>query len=92
MSLCTCRFYNFCKIFHRRDLSAAGAVISVTPGAKAVSEGAVAAVTLVNHTIDIAANGRLFNALGSGGLFSAVSGGKSRYSTGSHVDCKEFSL
>ncbi|MDR1433302.1 MAG: glycosyltransferase [Puniceicoccales bacterium] len=59
--------------------------------AKALSEGNAAALTLVCNTVNAAADGRLFHAARNGGVFSSISGGKSRYDTGSHVDCNEFS-
>jgi hypothetical protein len=64
--------------------------------AKAFSEGYLAGVTLLNQNADLAAGKGMYeavNAAGYGlGIFGTLSGGWSRYDTGSHVDLASISL
>ncbi|GHU19640.1 hypothetical protein FACS189475_07190 [Betaproteobacteria bacterium] len=73
---------------------------SVTPGTKALSEGFLSGMTLVNQSTDLAAEQGM-NALRqeirrSEGqrpiAFGVLSGGSSRYKTGSHIDVDSLSL
>jgi autotransporter-associated beta strand protein len=78
---------------------------AVNPRAKALSEGFLGGVALINQSADLAAgagledaaaaarsaSGRAGTAYGISG-FGAISGGFSRYHTGSHVDMKSLSL
>lgn len=75
---------------------------STTPGAKALSEGFLAGLGLVNQGADLAAGQGMADAMdaarraGSAGMglgaFGLLSGGKLRYNTGSHVDMSSISL
>jgi glycosyltransferase involved in cell wall biosynthesis len=58
---------------------------------KALLEGSAATTALLNATIDGAADGRVFNSAQNGGTFCSVSGGKSRYTSGSRVNLRDFS-
>ncbi|MDR2628969.1 MAG: autotransporter domain-containing protein, partial [Puniceicoccales bacterium] len=59
---------------------------------KALLEGSAAATTFVNAAINGAVDGRVFNSARDGKIFCSISAGKSRYTSGSHVDCKNFSV
>ena len=76
---------------------------SATPGSKALSEGFLAGLTLMNLNADLAAGQGMAEAVQSArragietgmglGAFGALSAGKLRYNTGSHVDMASFSL
>ena len=72
------------------------------PQTKALSEGTLGSVAMVNQGADLAAGQGMESAVRSaraglaGGYgmagFGAISGGQSRYNTGSHVDMSSFSL
>jgi outer membrane autotransporter protein len=85
------------------DLYAEITSVEASPESKALSEGALAGLSLVNQGADlIAGKGMAEAAKASGqagatggyslGTFGAVSGGFSRYNTGSHVDMSSLSL
>jgi hypothetical protein len=72
--------------------------ISVHPQAKALSEGQAGGLAFVNQGQDLLAGQGIRRAVSSAAAtngpaaFSAFSGGKSRYDTGSHVDVNGVSL
>jgi hypothetical protein len=63
---------------------------TLAPHTKAFSEGAIAAVGAVNRAIDFVADAGIQNFMEQGRIFTAFSGGMSRYQSGSHVDANEF--
>ncbi|MDR1396189.1 MAG: autotransporter outer membrane beta-barrel domain-containing protein [Desulfarculales bacterium] len=76
---------------------------AVAPETKSLSEGRLSGVTLVSQGADLIAGQGMDSALkaaraGEGGegyglaSFAAISGGRSRYNTGSHVDMSSLSL
>jgi autotransporter-associated beta strand protein len=75
---------------------------SLNPQAKALSEGFISGVALVNQGADVVAGQGMESAVrsaragleGGYGLaaFGTLSGGWSRYNTGSHIDMSSFSL
>jgi hypothetical protein len=73
-------------------LSASGSngPFRLLPHSKTLLEGVEAAMTLLGSTVDLAVNAFPSISLRDG-LFACVSGGRSRYLSGSHVDCNEFS-
>jgi hypothetical protein len=54
-------------------------------------EDFVTVTAVLNTAVDAAANGRVFNSAQNGDIFCSVSGRKSRYMSGSHVDCNDLS-
>ncbi|MDR1125906.1 MAG: hypothetical protein LBM64_07590, partial [Deltaproteobacteria bacterium] len=88
------------------DLTATVRNVRAAPGAKALSEGFISGMALVNQGVDLVAGQGMeqaVNAAGQGiqggvqaghgfGAFGALSGGRSRYDTGSHVDMASVSL
>ena len=69
-----------------------------TEQSKALSEGFLAGMTLVNQGSDLASGKGIVNAVQSAGSgagfsgFGAMSGGSLRFDTGSHVDLNSFAL
>jgi hypothetical protein len=66
------------------------------PQAKALSEGYLSGFALVNQSVDLAANQGLDAARTAANLghqaFAAISGGSSRYETGSHINVDGYAL
>jgi outer membrane autotransporter protein len=93
-------------LLHSFDLGAGGnslrasyAGSQVLPQTKALSEGFLAGAALVNLGADLAAGPGMSEAVkaaeagtAEGAAFGAVSGGWSRYNSGSHVDMSSLSL
>jgi outer membrane autotransporter protein len=73
---------------------------TVNEQAKALNEGFIAGVTLINQSADLIAGKGMLQAISAAGprgasgfgAFGAISGGWSRYNTGSHVDVSGLSL
>jgi len=88
------------------DLFAVVEGVKAAPEAKALSEGFLSGVALLNQGADLVAGKGMNNAVDSArqiskagastgyglGVFGALSGGWSRYNTGSHVDVSGLSL
>ena len=78
--------------------SGSGSGPHINPQTKALSEGVVGAVSLVNQSADLIAGKGMIQATGAAaqgagfGAFGALTGGWSRYDTGSHVDMSSVSL
>jgi hypothetical protein len=75
--------------------------VQAAPEAKALSEGYLAGTMLVNQGADLIAGKGMHEAMRSSwkkdggygfGAFGAISGGRSKYNTGSHVDMSSLSL
>ena len=82
-----------------RTLVAVVEGMRAAPEAKALSEGFLSGVALVNQGADLIAGKGIGQALNSAGQkgyglgsFAAVSGGWSKYNTGSHVDMSSLNL
>jgi hypothetical protein len=90
--------YNFSLATTPTDLTATVTSTGTTEGSKALSEGFLAGMTLVNQGSDLAAGKGIANAImatgGAMGLtgFGAMSGGSSRYDTGSHINLDSLAL
>ncbi|MDR1993976.1 autotransporter outer membrane beta-barrel domain-containing protein [Azonexus sp.] len=83
------------------ELIATVASVGAAPEAKALSEGYLAGTMLVNQGADLIAGKGMQEAIRSSwkkdggfgfGVFGAISGGWSKYDTGSHVDMSGLSL
>ncbi|MCL2001329.1 MAG: autotransporter outer membrane beta-barrel domain-containing protein, partial [Planctomycetes bacterium] len=73
--------------------------VQAAPEAKVLSEGFITGAAVLNQTGDLVAGEGMANARQAAGIsgagfgsFGAVSGGRSRYNTGSHVDVSGLSL
>lgn len=90
--------YNFALGTTPTDLTATVTSTGTTDGSKALSEGFLAGMTLVNQGSDLAGGKGIANAImaagGAMGLtgFGAISGGTSRYDTGSHINVDSLAL
>ena len=82
-------------------LTATAVKVEANPQAKALSEGFLSSLALLNQGADLVAGKGLSHAVDAAGLsaggyglgiFGALSGGWSRYATGSHVDMAALSL
>ena len=78
------------------NADADGGGIKVNPQTKSYSEGRLAGLAFVNQGADMASGTGMERATAAAhagsNLFGAISGGSSRYESGSHVDVKGFSL
>ena len=83
------------------ELTATVAQVGAAPETKALSEGYLAGTMLVNQGADLIAGKGMHEAMRSSwkkdggfgfGVFGAISGGWSKYNTGSHVDMSGLSL
>jgi outer membrane autotransporter protein len=85
------------------ELTATVRNVQADPRAKALSEGFLSGLALVNQGADLVAGQGMAKAVSAAGqagtsaahglgAFGALSGGKSRYNTGSHVDMASLSL
>ncbi|MCL2791252.1 MAG: autotransporter outer membrane beta-barrel domain-containing protein [Desulfobulbus sp.] len=83
------------------DLYAVVDGVQVKPGTKGLSEGFVSGTALLNQGADLIAGQGMSEAMNAAqqaegslglGIFGAVSGGRSRYDTGSHVEMSSVSL
>jgi len=89
--------YSFDLSVLGNDLNATAAEVGANEQVKALSEGRAAGLAFLNQGADLLMGPGLSNLLGatqSPGLasFGAMSGGSSRYKTGSHVDVNGVSL
>ena len=90
--------YNFDITTNNNQLLATLTQAGANPQAKALSEGNLAGLALVNQGADLIAGQGMRDAVRAAadesryGVFGTLSGGRSRYNTGSHIDMSSLSL